>query len=234
MTDYYYDLHIHSVLSPCSDVLMTPNNIMNMANLKGLNIIAITDHNSLKQLPLFYELSLSYEMLLIYGVEVSLIDGSHVLCYFKNLNDAMIFDSILENYIVKTSYDEKKYGLQILTDMEDYPNELIPYYLGTNTTLTIEKLIEILSPFDHLRFLAHVDRKMNSGFHYYGQYFMNGVELTKNVDKEFIREYLFDDAVILFNSDSHQLTDISERNARNCISLKECTVDAFFAHYQHG
>ena len=42
---YYYDLHIHTCLSPCGDVLMTPNNILNMAYLKGLNIIEITDHN---------------------------------------------------------------------------------------------------------------------------------------------------------------------------------------------
>lgn len=45
---YYYDLHIHSVLSPDADTLMTPNNIFNMANLKGLNIISVTDHNSFK------------------------------------------------------------------------------------------------------------------------------------------------------------------------------------------
>lgn len=40
------DLHIHSALSPCADDDMTPNNIVNMAILKGLDIISITDHNS--------------------------------------------------------------------------------------------------------------------------------------------------------------------------------------------
>ncbi|WRK54040.1 PHP domain-containing protein [Coprobacillaceae bacterium CR2/5/TPMF4] len=45
----YYDLHIHSALSPCGDDLMTINNIFNMAYIKGLDLIAITDHNSLKQ-----------------------------------------------------------------------------------------------------------------------------------------------------------------------------------------
>ena len=40
------DLHIHSALSPCADDDMTPNNIVNMALLKGLDAIAITDHNS--------------------------------------------------------------------------------------------------------------------------------------------------------------------------------------------
>ena len=45
----YYDLHIHSALSPCGDDTMTINNIFNMAYIKGLELIAITDHNSLKQ-----------------------------------------------------------------------------------------------------------------------------------------------------------------------------------------
>lgn len=67
---YYYDLHIHSALSPCADILMSPNNILNMAYLKELNIIAITDHNSCLQLNVFEELKDSYEMLIIPGVEV--------------------------------------------------------------------------------------------------------------------------------------------------------------------
>ena len=45
----YYDLHIHSALSPCSDDSMTIHNIINMSLLKGLDLIAITDHNSLLQ-----------------------------------------------------------------------------------------------------------------------------------------------------------------------------------------
>ena len=46
MNEYYYDLHIHSCLSPCADDDMTPNNICGMAALNGLNIIALTDHNT--------------------------------------------------------------------------------------------------------------------------------------------------------------------------------------------
>ena len=43
---YAVDLHIHTALSPCADKDMTPNNIVNMAVLKGLDAIAVTDHNS--------------------------------------------------------------------------------------------------------------------------------------------------------------------------------------------
>lgn len=55
MNKYYYDLHIHSCLSPCGDNDMTPNNIAGMAALKGLNLLALTDHNTAKNCPAFFE-----------------------------------------------------------------------------------------------------------------------------------------------------------------------------------
>ena len=76
---YFYDLHIHTALSPCADVLMSPNNILNMAMLKDLNIIAVTDHNSCLQLDVVKELIESYEMLVIPGVEVEVIEKYHVV-----------------------------------------------------------------------------------------------------------------------------------------------------------
>ena len=45
------DLHIHSCISPCADMSMTPNNVVNMAYLKGLDVIAVADHNSARNLP---------------------------------------------------------------------------------------------------------------------------------------------------------------------------------------
>ena len=55
MAKYYYDLHMHSCLSPCGDMDMTPNNIVNMAKLLGLDVIALTDHNTAAGLPEFMD-----------------------------------------------------------------------------------------------------------------------------------------------------------------------------------
>ena len=51
MSAYSYDFHIHSCLSPCGDNDMTPNNIVGMAAISGLEIIAITDHNTCRNAP---------------------------------------------------------------------------------------------------------------------------------------------------------------------------------------
>ena len=51
MIPLYYDLHMHSCLSPCGDDDMTPANLVGMAAVKGLDVIALTDHNSCRNCP---------------------------------------------------------------------------------------------------------------------------------------------------------------------------------------
>ena len=55
MKEYYYDLHIHSCLSPCGDDDMTPNNIAGMGVVAKLDIMALTDHNTCRNCPAFYK-----------------------------------------------------------------------------------------------------------------------------------------------------------------------------------
>ena len=66
----FYDLHMHSCLSPCAEDEMTPNNICNMALIKGLEVIAVTDHNSFRQLPAVDEAARKAGIRLIYGAEL--------------------------------------------------------------------------------------------------------------------------------------------------------------------
>ena len=51
----YYDLHMHSCLSPCADDDMTPMNMAGMGMLKGLSVMALTDHNSSRNCPAFFK-----------------------------------------------------------------------------------------------------------------------------------------------------------------------------------
>ena len=40
------DMHIHSVLSPCGDLELSPTAIVAKAKERGMDIIGLTDHNS--------------------------------------------------------------------------------------------------------------------------------------------------------------------------------------------
>ena len=70
MRKYFYDLHLHSCLSPCGDDDSTPNNIAGMAALSGLSIVALTDHNTAKNCPAFFEAAERNGITAVAGMEL--------------------------------------------------------------------------------------------------------------------------------------------------------------------
>ena len=97
----YYDLHVHSCLSPCGDNDMTPGNIVGMAMLKGLNIVALTDHNSMLNCPAFFDIARDFGIVPIAGAEVTTAEDIHILTLFESLEAAMDFNSFLDKKRIK-------------------------------------------------------------------------------------------------------------------------------------
>lgn len=221
---YAYDLHIHSVLSPCADVLMTPNNIFNMANLKGLDIISVTDHNSLKQLKTCHELSNSYDMLFIPGVEITVKEDFDVLCYFKTIDDALAFDEILETYIKAESFDQEVMGSQDIMNIYDEVVDQFPKLLINPLSLSISELLNLLKDFEHVLIYAHIDKTFRSGINYVKAYPLDGLEY-RSVPIDKITK------IILRNSDAHQIIDILEKGDNEGLDLDDLTIDAFFRYF---
>lgn len=222
---YPYDLHIHSILSPCGDVLMTPNNIFNMANLKGLKIISVTDHNSMKQLKTCEALSHSYDLLFIPGVEITVKEGFDVLCYFKTLEDALKVDLILEDALPKIMNQEEIYGQQWICDIHDDFIEQYPYLLINPVEIDLSTLIEILKPYPHILLYAHIDKSSRSGKAYVQSYPLDGIEFRDPTKKQAKNH--------VYNSDAHQIIDIFEVTDNNQLELDELSIDAFFRVFKH-
>ena len=93
MINLFYDLHIHSCLSPCGSDDMTPYNIAGMAALKGLDVIAVTDHNSCKNCPAVLAAAKEYGILAVPGMEINTSEEVHAVCLFKSQEKAMEFDA---------------------------------------------------------------------------------------------------------------------------------------------
>ena len=96
MSKFYYDLHIHSCLSPCGDNDSTPDSIAGMGELNELNLMAITDHNSLKNAPAFFKAAERHGIIPVAGMELTTAEDIHIVCLFEFLSDALSFDSELE------------------------------------------------------------------------------------------------------------------------------------------
>ena len=108
----YYDLHIHSCLSPCGDQDMTPANIAGMAAIKGLDVIAVTDHNSCKNCPAVLAAAREYGVLAIPGMEICTQEEVHAVCLFSELEAAMDFDDYVYQRLLPVENRPDIFGKQ--------------------------------------------------------------------------------------------------------------------------
>ena len=115
----YYDFHIHSCLSPCGDEDSTPNNIVNMALIKGLNVIALSDHNTGKNCPAAMAVGKKNGLVVLPAMELTTSEDIHVLCLFERYEDL----AKLEEHIQKTRLRIKNrpeiFGRQLIMNEQD-------------------------------------------------------------------------------------------------------------------
>jgi len=216
MNKYYYDLHIHSCLSPCSDDDMTPNNIAGMAALKGLNILALTDHNSCKNCPAFFEACKQQGIIPIAGMELSTAEDIHIVCLFQDLNDAMEFDKEVHEHLLPINNRPDIFGNQYVLDGEDNLISEEHTLLISATDLPISEAIELARSYGaHVR-PAHIDRESNGIISILGdipqEYGFNFYEINDSENIESIKNKfpMISDHNILVCSDAHHLWDINE------------------------
>jgi len=222
---------MHSILSPCADDFMTPNNILNMAMLKELDFVAITDHNTTKQLKVIKELEDSYEFVYIPGVEVTVKENFDVLCFFKSFNDALVFDKFLEKNL------NGEWGIftpedQILTDI--YDTEIGNFHKPlTSTSIPYKDLVKEVRKLKGLLILCHIDRSSHSAFNTVGldAIEFDAIEISTYSKDEFLKKHPeLKKYKILFNSDAHTLLSISEKEY--AFELKDKTLESFFEYFR--
>ena len=107
-----YDLHIHSCLSPCADDDMTPANIVGMAQIKELDLIAITDHNSCMNCAVVQELAKEAGIVALCGMELTTLEEVHVLCLFRTIEDAMMMSNYVYSQLIPIVNNELIFGHQ--------------------------------------------------------------------------------------------------------------------------
>lgn len=208
----YYDLHIHSALSPCGDNDMTPNNIVNMSIIKGLDVIAVTDHNSCGNVRSVIKAA-EDKILVIPGMEIETAEEVHIVCYFPTIEIAEEMEKIVKAHMPGIENREEIFGEQLYMDAEDNIIDKEKYLLVTACDLTIFEVVQKVSELGGVAVPAHIDRTSYSVLANLGfippELRTNCVEITaKNREKmeiEYNKNYL-----IITNSDAHYLEDISE------------------------
>lgn len=209
----YYDLHIHSALSPCADNDMTPNNIVNMALLKELDIIAVADHNSCGNLAVVLKACEGTPLTVVPAMEVETAEEVHVLCYFPTLEAAQRAGAAVAASMPSIPNRPEIFGGQYYMDSEDNILAEEESLLITASGISIDKLFPLISEAGGIAVPAHIDKSSNSILSNLGfiapELSVSAVEIRERSLSSFADKY--DGYKIITNSDAHTLGDISER-----------------------
>lgn len=133
---------------------MTPRLIVERAADEGLDIIALTDHNSARNTEVAMELGARAGILVLPGLEICSLEEAHVLAIFKSLADAIR----MQEYIYR---DLKPLGdgrWQVVVDHEDVVLEFDGHALMGATNLPLTDLPDKVHEFGGLAIASHIDR----------------------------------------------------------------------------
>ena len=216
MRRYYYDLHIHSCLSPCGDNDSTPNNIAGMASISELDIVALTDHNSCKNCPAFFEAARKYGVIPVAGMELTTSEDIHAVCLFEHLSDAMAFDEFVDRHRLRIRNRPEIFGEQLILDGEDNLRGTVEHLLTSATSFSIDSLCEIVGQHGGVCYPAHIDREANGVAAILGTVPLGiGFRFFEIRDPERIDEmcarYGIDRDAVIVSSDAHYLENMRDK-----------------------
>jgi 3',5'-nucleoside bisphosphate phosphatase len=237
---WFYDLHIHSCLSPCSDEDMTPNNIVNMACLKGLDIIAVSDHNSVDQVQTVMALGQQAGLLVVPAMELCTAEEIHLLCLFPDFAAAdRVAGLVFAGMTVPVNRPDI-FGHQWILNVEDEPLREETRMLLAASGMDVDTALRAVDEVGGVVVPAHVDRDAYSMVATLGlippEYGLRVVEVTAACppcdEAERAGVVSAERPACLRNSDAHHLWAISE--PEHAVELSERTIAALLEALREG
>lgn len=217
------DLHIHSCLSPCGSLEMSPRAIVSQARERGLDLIALTDHNSALNCPAFAAACLEFGQPALFGLEVMTREEVHILCLFSTVAQALELGERIYRLLPDVENDPERMGDQVYVDAQDVILGEVGKYLGNAADLSIADLEHLVLDADGLFIPAHIDRPAFSmtsqlGFLPDGSY--TAVEVSRYPPEDPVEGY-----TIITGSDAHYLESIGTKPFRFNAEERSLTSD---------
>jgi len=211
---YKIDLHNHTVLSPCGGLEMSPVAVIERAKELGLDIIAVTDHNTCKNCQAYYELGKKQGLVVICGIEIQTMEEIHVIALFADLAEAMKFDEQVYEALLPIENNPDYFGDQVIVDKDENIIGIEERALINSVVWDFETTVSKVKEFNSICFPAHIDAQTNSVISQLGflpsNLSIDGVGITARCD---IKSFLADNSylaglTVIRNSDAHYLNDM--------------------------
>ena len=226
---YYYDLHIHSCLSPCGDMDMTPNNITAMANLLGLDIIALTDHNSSLNCGAAIAAGRENGVVVVPGMELTTSEDIHAVCLFPTPERALEWSEYVDAHRIKVRNRPDIYGRQVIMNALDEEIGEVEHLLLPASEISIMDASRRVREFGGLCYPAHIDRDSLSILSVLGEIdgscgFVTAEVADSGRLPELKRQHpILESLHIVTSSDAHYLENM--RDAENQLELEELSAE---------
>jgi hypothetical protein len=153
------DFHNHSCLSPCGSLDLSPLELVRLAAKKGINVLALTDHNSALNCPAFARLCPRFGIIPLYGLEATTSEEIHVLCLFAALDAALAFGSWAYTILTPFPNDPEKTGDQVWVDEDENIGGEVEYFLPSALDISVDALGPKAAGYSGIVIPAHVDRQ---------------------------------------------------------------------------
>ncbi len=159
MKTYRADLHIHTVLSPCAEIEMLPPLIVEEALARGIQIIAITDHNASANVEAVQQAARAHGIFVLPGMELQTQEEVHVLCLFDTLEQVRDFQAWVDGLLPNLENNPEYFGLQLVVDAAGELVREEKRMLLASVNASLEQAAQMVAGLGGLLIPAHVDRK---------------------------------------------------------------------------
>lgn len=231
MNTYKADLHIHTVLSPCGDLEMSPTNIISRAHELGLDMIAISDHNTTRQVKVTQKIGRDQGIFVIGGVEVTTQEEAHCLSYFETDDQLDEFQEFLDLHLPKIPNDEDRFGYQLIVNEDEEIVGEEQYHLLNAIDVDIDGIYAEVHRIGGLFIPAHVNKGSTSLMSQLGfippDLQADGLEINKFTTRdEFLKKAAYLKRFnFITDSDAHFIQNIGE--VYNLFHMNDLTFDEF-------
>lgn len=225
------DLHIHTVLSPCGDLEMSPTAIVERALQRGLDMIAISDHNTTRQVKVTQRVGRQQGLFVLGGVEVTSQEEAHCLCFFPDDVHLDAFQEFLDAHLPPIPNDEDRFGYQLIVDENEEIVGEEQYHLLNAIDVDIDGIYEEVHRIGGLFIPAHVNKGTTSLISQLGfippDLRADGLEINKFITRdEIIKKYAYLKRFnFITDSDAHFINNVGD--VYNVIHMEHRSFDEF-------
>lgn len=230
MKEIRADLHIHSCLSPCGSLEMSPEAIAWRALDAGLDIIALTDHNSALNTPAFAAACSKQNISCIFGLEVTTREEAHILCLFSSVDKALALGAIIYPLLPNIANDPKRMGDQVFVDEDENILGEVEKYLPQAIDLSVDELSSRVREAGGLFIPAHIDKPVFSIISQLG--FLPSLPYAALESTKIPCPVATGKNPIIVSSDAHYLEDIGKR--KTVLSVSEVSFHGILEALQEG